>query len=40
MNVMIVGLLCIAVYAVFVVLWLSHDKKNQDDYTTRKEDRS
>jgi hypothetical protein len=38
-NVITVGLLSIAVYAVVVVLWLRHDK-NEDSYTTRKEDRS
>ena len=39
MNVMTVGLLCIALYAVLVVVWLRHDK-NRDDYTNSREENS
>ncbi len=38
MNVMTVGLLSIALYAVFVVFWLRYDK-NKDDYAGREEER-
>ena len=39
MNVMTVGLLCIALYAVFVVVWLRYDE-NKDDYTNSREENS
>lgn len=39
MNVMTVGLLCIALYAVLVVVWLRFDQ-NKDYDTNSKEERS
>ena len=35
MNVMTVGLLCIALYAVLVVVWLRYDQNK--DYDTKEE---
>lgn len=36
MNVLTVGLLCIAAYAVVVMIWLRHDK-NKSEYVGRAE---
>lgn len=39
MNVLTVGLLSIAVYMVFLVIWLRYDR-NQESYSGPKEDRA
>ena len=40
MNVMTVGLLSIAVYAVLLVIWLRMDRNHEQYLDVRKEDRA